>query len=86
MHRPDVMPLVGEAASLAWLRTQPPYASGATRYAEVAASRDLGYTWGSYALPLSGAGAAARGFYTRAWVRSRDGSWNVALDVLQPQQ
>lgn len=85
IHRPDVMPLSGEAAGLAWLRTQPAYASGATRYAEVAASRDLGYTWGSYALPPSGADPAARGFYTRVWVRSRDGSWKVALDVLQPQ-
>jgi len=86
IHRPDVMPLIGESAGLAWLRTQPSYASGATRYAEVARLRDLGYTWGSYALPQSGAGPAARGFYTRVWVRSRDGSWRVALDVLQPQQ
>jgi ketosteroid isomerase-like protein len=86
IHRPDVMPLVGEAASLAWLRTQPPYASGATRYAEVARLRDIGYTWGSYAVPQQGTGPAARGFYTRVWVRSRDGSWKVALDVLQPQQ
>lgn len=86
IHRPDVMPIVGEAAGLAWLRTQPPYASGTSRHAEVSRLRDIGYTWGSYALPQSGTGPAARGFYVRVWVRSRDGSWKVALDVLQPQQ
>ena len=85
IHRPGIMPLVGEAAGLAWLQTQPSYSSGVSRYAAASSSGDLGYTWGSYAVGPSGAGPAARGFYMRIWVRSRDASWKVALDMLQPQ-
>ena len=78
IHRAGVLPLVGETAALAWLRTQPAYSAGENRFAEVARSRDLGYTWGTYAMPQS------KGFYTRVWVRRRDGAWKIALDVLQP--
>ena len=77
LHRPNVFPLIGEDAALAWLRTQPASSAGEHRFAEVARSRDLGYTWGTFALPES------KGFYTRVWVRGRDGSWKVALDVVQ---
>jgi hypothetical protein len=78
VHRPGVMPLIGETAALAWLRTQPAYTAGENRFADVARSRDLGYTWGSYAMPQS------KGYYTRVWVRGRDAVWKLALDVLQP--
>jgi ketosteroid isomerase-like protein len=81
LHRPGVMPLVGDKAILAWLASQPAYASGESRFAETAASGDLGYTWGHYAMD----GTLERGFYVRAWTRGRDGMWRVALDVLQPQ-
>ena len=81
LHRPGVMPLVGEKAALAWLATQPALASDDARFAEAATSGDLGYTWGHYAIN----GTLERGFYVRAWTRGRDGTWRVALDVLQPQ-
>jgi ketosteroid isomerase-like protein len=77
LHRPALLPLVGEAAILAWLQTQPAYASGETRSADAARSADLGYTWGSYAT------STTKGYYARVWVRGRDGSWKVALDVVQ---
>jgi hypothetical protein len=76
------MPVVGESAVLAWLRGQPAYASGESRYAETSAAADLGYTYGTYALKGD---QTSRGFYVRVWTRGRDGVWRVALDVLQPQ-
>lgn len=82
LHRSNVMPLIGEAASLAWLRTQPGYSAAETRFAEAARSGDLGYTWGSVATPKAGATPAAQAFYTRVWARGRDGGWKVALDVV----
>ncbi len=97
LHRNGTMPLTGEAGILTWLRTQPAYASGATRGAEVARSREIGLTYGTYALSgtpaaanpaPAGRGASAgpeKGFYTRVWTRARDGAWKVVLDVLQPQ-
>ncbi len=85
LHRPAVMPLTGAAAISAWARTQPPYTAAETRFAETAQSRDLGYTYGTFAAPVAGEGAAQKGFYIRVWVRGQNGTWRVALDVLQPQ-
>lgn len=45
--------------------------------AEVAASGDLGYTWGEYEAARSG----RRGHYLTIWKRQKDGSWKVAADV-----
>jgi ketosteroid isomerase-like protein len=82
LHRPDVLPLVGQDAIVAWLTGQGAYAWGESRFAETARSGDLGYTYGSYAMK---AGPAQHGFYVRVWTRGRNGVWRVALDVLQPQ-
>jgi len=84
-HRPGVMPIRGTTDILAWLATQPEWASGTTQHFEVAQSRDLGYTYGTYATPARGAAAAEKGFYARVWTRGSDGAWKVVLDVLQPQ-
>jgi ketosteroid isomerase-like protein len=85
LHYPNALPLAGEAAITAWLRTQPPWSAGGTLYAEAAQSADLGYSWGSYAAPAAGADPAQKGFYMRVWTRERSGAWKVVLDVLQPQ-
>jgi ketosteroid isomerase-like protein len=82
LHRPNVMPLVGQDAIVAWLATQPVYASGESRFAETAASGDLGYTYGTYAMKGD---SVQHGFYARVWTRGRDSVWRIALDVLQPQ-
>ena len=83
LHRPNVMPLVGERAITKWLSSQPSFSASDTRYTEASRSGDLGYTWGTY--QVGGAGPAAQeGFYVRVWIRERSGQWKVALDVLQP--
>ncbi len=80
-----MLPIVGEASALKWLASQPAYASADSRYAEVARSGDLGYTWGAYRIGPRQK-PAQQGFYLRVWVRERDGQWNIAVDVLQPQE
>jgi ketosteroid isomerase-like protein len=82
LHRPEVLPLVGSDAIVAWLTDQPAYASGESKFAEIALSGDLGYTYGSYVMKDD---PAHHGFYVRVWTRGRDGVWRVALDVFQPQ-
>ena len=82
VHRPEMMPVVGQEAVLAWLAGQPGYASGESRFAETSTSGDFGYAYGTYALKGD---PASHGFYVRVWTRGRDGVWRVALDVLQPQ-
>jgi ketosteroid isomerase-like protein len=81
LHRPEVMPVVGEEAILTWLSGQPRYAAGESKFAETSMAGDLGYTYGTYTLDGT---QASHGFYVRVWSRGRDGVWRVALDVLQP--
>ncbi|MGE3403476.1 MAG: DUF4440 domain-containing protein [Vicinamibacterales bacterium] len=85
LHRSGVMPLTTPGAARQWLTPQPPWTAGETRFAEAAASRDLGYTYGTYATGEHATIKPEKGFYTRVWVRERDGAWKLALDVLQPQ-
>jgi len=61
-HRPLTMPILGEAAVLRYLATQPRYDQIDSRFAESAQSGDLGYTWGTWSrrLPPS-RGRAATG-------------------------
>ncbi len=78
LHRHDVPPRIGERDILTWLATQPPAPPGEHRFAEAARSGDLGYTWGRL-----GVAPGASTFYVRVWSRTADGTWRVALDVVQ---
>jgi ketosteroid isomerase-like protein len=81
LHRPGVMPIVGEQSILLWLNGQPRYAAGESKFADASIAGDLGYSYGAYALEGT---QGSRGFYVRVWTRGRDSVWRVALDVLQP--
>ena len=83
LFRPNTLPIVGERNIARWAASQPAYALSDTRYSEAARSGDLGYTWGTYAMPT--AKGRQEGFYIRVWVRDRSGQWKLAADVLQPQ-
>jgi len=84
LHRPNAMPIVGDARIFQWLATQAAFTTADTRFAEAARSGDLGYTCGTYTRK-SARGANETGFYVRVWMRERNGQWKLALDVLQPQ-
>jgi ketosteroid isomerase-like protein len=52
--------------------------------ADVSASEDLGYTYGTYefrALGKDGKPVAEHGKYTSIWKKQKDGSWKVVLDM-----
>lgn len=52
--------------------------------AEVSASRDLGYTWGIYAVDQrtpDGTVRLATGKYLNVWKKQPDGSWKVLVDI-----
>ena len=92
-HRQNQMPIVGVQAATKWLASQRTVSSADSRFAEVARSGDLGYTWGTFTIAPRTVTAGGRGqpqtvniqagFYVRVWVRERNGQWKVALDVLQ---
>jgi ketosteroid isomerase-like protein len=50
--------------------------------ADIAASRDLGYTYGIYT--LSSAKGEKKGTYVSIWKRQADGKWRFVLDTGNP--
>ncbi len=83
MHRNGIMPIAGREALVKWSVSQGAWSGGETRFAEAAASGDLGYTWGSYKQPVSADTPAATGHYLRIWTRDAHGRWLLAVDVLK---
>lgn len=52
--------------------------------AEVAASGDMGWTWGRYQVHVTGSDGTetvAHGKYLNVWMKQADGSWKVVADV-----
>lgn len=48
--------------------------------ADVAASADMGYTYGIYSLEPAGADTVLYGTYVSIWRKQKDGSWKFVLD------
>jgi ketosteroid isomerase-like protein len=66
----------------ALIATAPPFAvESAPDGAEIAASADLGYTYGSVRA-RGNAEPAPIGYYLRIWRRQDDGSWKLTLDLV----
>jgi ketosteroid isomerase-like protein len=79
LRQGNQMPVVGRAgiaeiewaagSSLSWTPTR----------AEIAASKDLGYTFGSYKVRM-GAEIRGQGVYVTIWRKQPDGSWKYVVD------
>ena len=80
VHRPDAMPVVG-ATLVEWSNTQKAQARGEPLFADVSASGDLGYTWGSY--EKSGESPEA-GYFARVWKKDARGNWRIVMDTVSP--
>ena len=71
------------------MRKQPPWAEGTSLTwtpvkADMAASGDLGYTYGTYILKhkdKAGKLVTDYGKYTSIWKKQKDGSWKVVVDM-----
>ncbi len=71
------------------MRQQPPWPEGTSltwtpAKAEMAASGDLGYTYGSYVYTVKnkeGKLIANYGKYTSIWKKQKDGQWKVVVDM-----
>ena len=83
LHRDGYFPFLGRDAIRSFLAPKPMEMTGHPIYADVSASNDLGYTYGSYELKNVGSGGEAeKGYYVRVWKRNKDGVWKIALDTL----
>ena len=78
--RPGSMPLLGRSAFVeAFSEVAGSALSWEPLKAEIAASQDLGYTFGRYTL-RDGDAIKAYGVYVSIWKKQQDGSWKFVLD------
>ncbi len=81
IHRNGRMPVVGKAAIRAFLAEKTMTIKGEPIFADVAASADLGYTYGKFEWQEKGSEQVTKGYYVRAWKRDGKGAWKIILDV-----
>ncbi len=81
VHRPGLMPVVGQEALAAWMAGETRTLTGEALFAWVARSGDLGYAYGSY---LTGGENPEAGYYARVWKRSPAGAWRIVMDTVSP--
>ncbi|QRM29450.1 DUF4440 domain-containing protein [Microvirga sp. VF16] len=78
--RPGSMPLLGRSAFVeAFSQVTGSALSWEPLTAEIAASQDLGYTFGRYRI-REGGETKAHGVYVSIWKKQADGSWKFVLD------
>ena len=80
LYRPEIAPMAGKQAALAWPGLTGEPRAWQVEKSEAARSNDFGYARGSYS---AARGAAPAGWYMRAWHRE-GGAWRIALDVTNP--
>ena len=78
IHRPRTMPVVGKDAVTAWLASEKYSYKGEPIFGDIAASGDLGYTYGS------AEAGTDKGYYARVWKRDATGAWRVVVDIFSP--
>ena len=81
IHRNGRMPVVGKAAIQAFLAEKTMTIAGEPVFADVAASADLGYTYGKFEWKEKGAEQVTKGYYVRAWKRDAKGAWKIIVDI-----
>jgi ketosteroid isomerase-like protein len=80
VNRPGALPLSGRNAVAGWLAGHQKR-TGEPRFADVAVSGDLGYTYGSFEIA---AATPMKGYYARVWRRDASNQWKIVLEVLSP--
>lgn len=80
--RPDALPIAGaDAVDYLIATNDTGYAmSWAPKHVEVAASGDLGYTYGTWKIVPKSKDTVLYGTYVSVWKKSDDGKWKFVLD------
>ncbi len=82
--RRNHMPVVGRDSLYVNINSEPDSTYTLTwqpLFADIAASGDLGYTYGRFLLKEKRSGEEAEGTYCTIWKRQGDGSWKYVLDT-----
>jgi ketosteroid isomerase-like protein len=86
LYRQNSLPLVGREAVGKALKVMTEFGTWKPLRADVAASGDLGYAYGTYEVRAnsSDGSPAERGNYARVWKRGPGGVWRVVFNVANP--
>ncbi len=85
MHRNDLSPVVGRENIRAFLAKKDFRPHWEPMHSDIAASADLGYTYGKYWAPGIGEkGAEETGYYVHVWRKDARGDWKLVFDVTSP--
>ncbi len=86
VHRNGTQPLLGQEEFVPFLAQNSFSPIWEPKFAEMAQSGDLGYTYGSYELKDANAENATveKGYYARVWKRGGNNKWYVVLDTTSP--
>lgn len=85
--RPYHPPIVGKDSIRSYLYAKPDSAYTLTwkpLYADISASGDLGYTYGTYRLTVKHLKEFEEGTYITIWKQDATGNWKFALDTGNP--
>jgi ketosteroid isomerase-like protein len=86
-YRQGTFPVVGKAAFARAIKVLGELVTWEPLKADVSASGDMGYAYGSYAIQAKGAEQPSeKGYYARVWKRERGGAWRVVFNVANPAQ
>jgi ketosteroid isomerase-like protein len=85
LYRQNTFPVVGRDAVRKTLMTMTEFVKFETLKTDVAASGDLGYAYGTYAvMPKGSEKPSEQGNYARVWRRQGKGPWRVVFNVATP--
>jgi hypothetical protein len=85
LHRNGLIPLTDAKAIISLLDKQTLSVSWTPLRADVAASADLGYTYGSYeSKDISMGKIVESGYYVHVWKKTQGGEWKLVLDTTNP--
>jgi ketosteroid isomerase-like protein len=88
LYRQGILPFVGKESVAKAVQVLSEFINWKPLKADVAASGDMGYAYGSYELRAkqSDEKPAEQGYYARVWKRERGGPWRVVFNVANPAQ
>jgi ketosteroid isomerase-like protein len=88
LYREGTFPVVGKESVAKAVKVLSEYINWKPLKADVAASGDMGYAYGTYELRTkqSDEKPAELGNYARVWKRDRGGPWRVVFNVANPAQ
>jgi ketosteroid isomerase-like protein len=95
LHRSGYLSMTSSTDAAKWLREHVKAMTSTPMKSETAASRDLGYTWGSFTVTISDdkppasakatagkqASSPKPGYYVRVGTRKADGAWQLVADI-----